>query len=168
MKKIVLCILTVMFLSACATVPSNVNTLARLQNEKVIDGSNKHSFMFRKVDGDKLKIGAFTTPNKATHYVSPGNHTLNIEVTHHYDGADVVWASKFNVDVLLEAGETYTVKAFEEGWCINMKVVNSQGVVVAGPKVSILSPFLSLNHMQNAGLMARVKQKIESAKCVDS
>ena len=158
-------IVLVLLMSGCTTNASKSVDMAVLQNQKVIDGSKKHSLMFEKVNGKKLSIGAFTIPNKAAHYVNPGNKSLDLEVTHTSDTTEVVWASKFKVSVDLQKGEKYVLRAAEENWCIKVEVVDSKGNVVAGPKFSPLSPFLSFNHMQNKGLMTRVNGKIASAKC---
>jgi hypothetical protein len=163
MKKIITAVITSTIIG-CASSGSNPD-MVTLQNQKIKDGSKKHSLMFERLNGKKLSIGPFTTPNKATHYVQAGKKELAIKVTHTSDTTEVVWASKFKAEVNLVKGEMYTIKASEQNWCIKMEIVNSSGITVSKVKYSPLSPFLSLNHMKNKRLMDRVKKKAIGAKC---
>jgi hypothetical protein len=134
------------FLVACGSTPSkeggvgssasakkSVNTKVVLQNTKLIDGDKKHSLMFLKVGKKPLKVGAFTTPNKAKHIVNAGRNHVEMEVT--YTGKNVYGARAafFVGDIDLAAGQTYTMYASENKACITMELRDSDGLTVFGP-----------------------------------
>ena len=152
-------------LAGCATTPKDTSSVVTLQNKRVIDGTTTHSFMFEKIDGVTLKVGVFSTPSQAAHYINPGNHLIETKVTYHSDKSEVVWASEFEFYSTLVAGEVYSLDASERNWCIKMKLINSNGQVIAGPLYSIMSPFLSLTHMKKSWVMSDVKNKINNASC---
>ncbi|MBY7669065.1 hypothetical protein [Vibrio anguillarum] len=165
MKRICLLLGLTLALAGCASTNTDASKFATLQNQKIKDGENKHSLMFRTVNGKKLEIPIFTTPYKATHLVSAGTSSLDIEVTHTSNTTEVVWASRFEVEINLVAGEKYFIKANETNWCINMTVVNAKGEEVSSKQSKPLYPFISMNHMKDRSLMERVLNKVKNAKC---
>lgn len=157
------CALLLLF--GCGSQPLKDSSQTILKNKKVVSDEAKNSLMFEKVNGQKLKIGLFTTPNKATHIVESGTKELSIKVTHTTNTTKVVWAAFLDVQVELSPGETYVIDANENDWCMEVFVKNLKGDVVAGPVYKALGPYLSYSHMQNASTMNLVKSRIQNTKC---
>ncbi len=133
MLKVIFLGFFVLTFMGCSSTPSNNEQYAQLQNSKLKDGSSSFSRMFNAINGEKLKVGAFTTPNKASHFVAPGMSQLQIHVTYRNDLFKGVMVSDFVVAAELKKGEEYTIDSELEGSCIRVKIINSFGEVVAGP-----------------------------------
>ncbi|MFT5705035.1 MAG: hypothetical protein ACI8SK_000989 [Shewanella sp.] len=103
------------------------NSKFKIQNSKLKDGSSSFSRMFNAINGEKLKVGAFTTPNKASHFVAPGMSQLQIHVTYRNDLFKGVMVSDFVVAAELKKGDEYTIDSELEGSCIRVKIINSFG-----------------------------------------
>jgi len=129
------CLISLFLLASCATSPNKESAIGKsiLQNTKSIDGSKKYSMMFDKLNGSKLKVGPFTTPNKAFHVINPGKHEIEMHVTYSGDKVRGVKAASFKTTITLEPNETYTMKASEKGGCLAMTLLDSKESVLYGP-----------------------------------
>ncbi|MCF2908106.1 hypothetical protein L1285_07185 [Pseudoalteromonas sp. DL2-H2.2] len=155
--------LFVLALMGCSSTSSNTKQYAQLQNSKLKDGDSSFSRMFDAVNGEKLKIGAFTTPNKALHFVAPGKSQLQIRVTYSNDLFSDVMVSDFIVVAELKKGEKYTIDSKLEGDCIKISVVNSVGELVAGPFTKQYLGYESAQRLTN--MVLRQGFDMPSDKC---
>jgi hypothetical protein len=126
-------VILVLFLSSCASSPQDTQHLSVLQNERKVEGNASFSHIFEAINGEKLKVGAFTTPNKASHIIEPGVIQAQLKVTYTDDKFNGVMVSDFVIALSLEAGETYKIKSQLIERCISINVINSIGENVAGP-----------------------------------
>jgi len=133
MLKVIFLGFTVLTFMGCSSVPSNSEQYSQLQNSKLKVGNSSFSRMFDAINGEKLKVGAFATPNKASHFVAPGVSSLQIHVTYSNKLFNDVMVSDFVVSAELQKGEKYTIDSALEGSCIKINIIDSNEEVVAGP-----------------------------------
>ena len=133
MKNLVL-IAFIGFLVSCGSQQIKDTNMALLQNKKHIAGDIRMSGMFKSVNNKKLKVGAFTTPNQASHNVNSGSSLIYAYVTLSGKPFARVYAADFMFRTTLKAGQTYIIKPALKGSCIEIFLESSDGEKV-GPYI---------------------------------
>jgi hypothetical protein len=163
MKKVCSLFVLASFFAGCASVPKDDGNKAILKNSKLQKDYGSHSLMFDEVNDVDLKIGAFTTPNQAIHYVNPGQAKIEADVTFTSDKLTGVMVARFTANILLEKGETYTMDATENGGCITMSIFSSNNKLVYGP---VVRPwYVHSSNEYFAALIGRSELIKEDDKC---
>jgi hypothetical protein len=129
MKKLILFFTTV-FVVSCSSNPVREVGKVGLQNTKHKTDLNSMSAMFSSIDGKRLKVGPFTTPNQAIHYVNPGKKVVVSYVTLSGKAFSGVRAADFVFELDFKPDETYTIAPVQKGSCINIRVLDSSGTAV--------------------------------------
>jgi hypothetical protein len=124
-------------LASCSTIGEKKVGQATLQNQYIEENGKRYSYIFTAVNGEKLKLPNFGPP-KNDHFIDPGKKSIDLEVNFKLpETAYVHWSTKFKgIFVELKENETYKIKSSINNWCVKLEIINSSGVVVAGPLYS--------------------------------
>jgi hypothetical protein len=132
MNKVLAFIVTLIIATGCASnLPKEGS--ATLQNQRVDSNGKLYSLVFDALDGKPLKVGAFTKPNKATHYVKPGKKDVQLKVTRYLESGNGVYGAIFIGKINFKLNSTYKMRVSEVGTCITVFVESDSGETVFGP-----------------------------------
>jgi hypothetical protein len=147
-------------LVSCGSQPVKNSNSAILQNTKHKDAKASMSAMFKAINKEELKVGSFTTPNQATHYVNPGLVYIYAYVTLSGEEFVTVNAADYIFQAELKSGETYSLKPTIKGKCIEIYLESKSGEKI-GPFVQ---PWFDFDSPQRILSVMSVESNISSSK----
>ena len=145
MNKYLLSIFFIVGLVGCGSTPTKDPTKVTLQNTSHKKDGYSMSAVFASVRGDKLKVGPFTTPNKATHIVDAGRASIHSYVTLSGKKYSGVQAADFIFNMVLVEGETYRIVPEVKEGCIFITIFDSNNAPVVSDQAS---PWLGVDSVQ--------------------
>lgn len=148
-------------LVACSSQPTKDIDTATLVNSRHDFENYAMSAMFASTNGEKLKIGAFTTPNKATHSVAPGKTHFHAYTSLSGKAYNRVKAADFLFDAVLEAGKQYSITPSLKGACIEIYLYDDTGSEIAGP---FIQPWFGYDAMERLVSVMDAKIHAENSK----
>lgn len=160
MKNIGIAILT-LALAACGSQPTKDTNSATLMNSRHDFDNYVMSAMFANTNGEKLKIGAFTTPNKATHSVAPGRTHFHAYTTLSGKAYNQIKAADFLFDAVLEAGKHYSITPSLKGACIEISLYDDTGSQIAGP---FIQPWFGYDAVERLVSVMNANNNAENSK----
>jgi len=133
MKKIIICIFAVMFLTSCATQKAyqgkerNDEELSIISPPSVLSSTGRAALGIIEVDGiklNKLKSGSFK--------VLPGSHTIKINLVSVVAGGNMQNSQPIEISFVTEAGKKYIVeyKVSEDSKPIYYVIEENSGKVI--------------------------------------